>query len=80
VAGRTWALGHLQAVTGLDREAAVAHVDAAFALWERRSARVWRLDLSMLTSAGIGLVDPPEPVDRAAHAARLAHRHRAAGA
>jgi hypothetical protein len=35
-----WALGHLQAVTGLDLERAVAHVDAAFALWARRSARV----------------------------------------
>ena len=34
-----WALAHLQAVTGLDLERAVAHVNAAFALWQRRSAR-----------------------------------------
>ena len=74
-----WALGHLQAVTGLDLEQAVAHVDAAFALWERRSARAWALDLSMLTGAGITLAVPPNASDRAGHAVRTAAAHRATG-
>lgn len=71
-----WALDHLQAVTGLDPEQAIAHVDAAFELWEARSARVWSLDLSMLTGAGIRLAVPPDAVERAAHAERTAAAHR----
>ena len=74
-----WALAHLQTVTGLDLERAVAHVDAAFALWQRRSVRLWALDLSMLTAAGIGLAAPPGADDRAGNAERTTAQHRAAG-
>jgi hypothetical protein len=70
--GQEWALTHLQAVTGLDAARAVEHVDAAFALWEQRSARVWSLDLTMLTAAGISLAVPPGAAERAALAERTA--------
>jgi Domain of unknown function (DUF5710) len=47
------ALGHLQFVTGLNRARAERHVRDAFALWERRSAITWRVDLSIITALGI---------------------------
>lgn len=47
------ALGHLQLVTGMTRDQAERHVRAAFALWERRSAVRWQLDLSVIKNAGI---------------------------
>ena len=68
-------MAHLQAVTGLDRARSVAHVDAAFALWHRRSARA--LDLTMLTAAGIGLAVQPDADGRAGQAERRAAQHRA---
>ena len=74
-----WALSHLQAVTGLDYDAAVAHVDAAFATWDLRCERTWHLDLSILTAAGITTAAPPAAADRAAYAHRTASRHRATG-
>jgi hypothetical protein len=56
---------HLRAVTGMTDPQAQAHIADAFALWERRSARTWTLDLSMLTSAGVTLASPPQASDRA---------------
>ena len=38
------------------------HVTAAGELWTRRSGRVWTLDLSMLTDAGVTLARP-DPAD-----------------
>jgi hypothetical protein len=49
------ALGHLQFVTGMDRTRAERHVREAFALWERRSAVRWQVDLSLIAAAGIAL-------------------------
>jgi hypothetical protein len=49
------------------------HVRAANVLWTRRSARVWTLDLSMLTDAGATLARPEKATDRPA-AAELALR------
>ncbi len=48
-------LVHLRVVTGLTAVQALSHVDAAFALWEQRSARTWTLDLIKFTGAGITL-------------------------
>ena len=46
-----WALAHLQAVSGLDIDAALAH-DEAFALWVRRCEWSWPwTDLSVLSEA-----------------------------
>ncbi len=58
------ALEHLRAVTGMNAVEAETHVHDAFALWERRSARAWTLDLSLLTDADITLADPPQANQR----------------
>lgn len=72
------ALAHLKAVTGMTDPEVSRHVQAAGELWTRRSARVWTLDLTMLTDAGITLARPENAVDRAAAAERELHRVRAA--
>ena len=64
------ALAHLCAVTGMSMRQALAHVDDAFALWRARSLRSWSLDLAPLTTAGVTLAQPPDPLSRAAEAAR----------
>jgi hypothetical protein len=64
------ALAHLCTVTGMTGRQAVAHVDAAFAIWHSRCRRTWTLDLTMLTGAGITLTEPLSAVDRAAAADR----------
>ncbi|GGM34109.1 hypothetical protein GCM10012275_01840 [Longimycelium tulufanense] len=60
------ALAHLCSVTGMSQDEALDHVDAAFDLWRRRSLASWTLDLSMLTTAGITVVPPPDAKARAA--------------
>ncbi|GAA1089580.1 DUF5710 domain-containing protein [Nocardiopsis composta] len=59
------ALAHLREVTGMTDAQARGHVDDAFTVWEARSALVWSLDLSMLTSTGIEVTPPPEALSRA---------------
>lgn len=49
------ALAHLQFVTSMTRPQAERHVRDAFALWEQRSAIIWRADLSVIESADITL-------------------------
>ncbi|WP_116451505.1 DUF5710 domain-containing protein [Blastococcus litoris] len=55
------AKAHLRAVNGWSVGQADAHIDQARALWERRSAHEWRLDLGILTNAGIKVIEPPDP-------------------
>ncbi|SDC52621.1 hypothetical protein [Actinokineospora iranica] len=43
---------------------AALRVEAAFAVWSRRSAKTWALDLTMLTDAGVTLTPPPDAADR----------------
>lgn len=62
------ALAHLRAVTGMTDAEVSRHVRAANALWTTRSARIWELDLSMLTEAGITLARPEKAADRPAAA------------
>ena len=52
------AFEHLCQVTGMSAREADQHVEAAFAIWELRSASWWDLDLSILTRAGIALARP----------------------
>src|SRR4051812_32950254 len=52
------AIAHLRAVNGWSAADAQAHIDSAFELWNHRSARVWHLDLRVLTDAGIKVVQP----------------------
>jgi hypothetical protein len=52
------AFAHLLTLTGMSAAAAERHIDEAFALWHRRSATAWDLDLSTLTNAGITLSRP----------------------
>ena len=41
------------------------HIDAAFALWRRRSAITWDLDLNILIKANITVTKPPSATERA---------------
>ena len=59
------AFKHLCTVTGLPADQVSQHIDAAFALWRRRSAVAWELDLSTLIKAGIAVTKPPSAVERA---------------
>ncbi len=71
VRGRTEeAFAHLCSVTGMDRDAAGAHVDAAQQVWLARSRRTWELDLSMLTGVGLAIQRPPSRGERVGHAER----------
>ncbi|MFC4943297.1 DUF5710 domain-containing protein [Pseudonocardia sp. GCM10023141] len=71
VSGRTdEAFTHLRAVTGMTAVDAERHVDAAGQVWIARSARVWSLDLSMLTDAGVTLARPEAAGQRPAAAQR----------
>ncbi|MBA8825520.1 hypothetical protein FHX42_002871 [Saccharopolyspora lacisalsi] len=60
------AFAHLRAVTGMSEEKASEHVRSAFALWERRSAHQWSLDLRLLTDAGVTVAPPPDKAARVA--------------
>jgi hypothetical protein len=60
------ALAHLRSVSGMSESEAEDHVRAAFALWRRRSAVTWTLDLSILTTARITPVSPPSADERPA--------------
>ena len=51
------AMGHLQFVTRMTARQARRHVAEAFELWEVRSGTGWRLDLSVISRAGITLAD-----------------------
>lgn len=68
------AFTHLRVVTGMTLAEAFDHVRAAEELWVERSQRVWELDLSMLTDAGVTLRRPEPAADRPAAAARGLHR------
>lgn len=70
------ALAHLCHVNDWTPQQAWERVDAAFSVWDRRSARVWELDLSMLTDAGITVKPPPEATERVAAAAAGLHAQR----
>lgn len=59
------AFKHLCIVTGFPADRATQHIDAAYALWKRRSAITWKLDLSILLKAGIEVTQPPSPTERA---------------
>lgn len=70
------ALAHLRHVTGMTDQQAARHVDDAGRLWTERSARTWRLDLRMITDAGVTLRRPEAPVQRSRTADRVLHAHR----
>jgi hypothetical protein len=58
------AIDHLQAVTGMIDLEIERHIRDAFDQWERRSAVSWRVDLSLISAAGIR-VREPEPETQA---------------
>jgi hypothetical protein len=70
------ALAHLRTVTGMTDAEVSSHVHAAGDLWTRRSARVWTLDLTMLTDAGVTLARPEKAADRPALAEQALRRER----
>jgi hypothetical protein len=55
---------HLVKVTKMTQDQASNHIDEAFTLWRQRSLTAWRLDLSMLTNAGIALAPRPNADER----------------
>ena len=68
--GRTSeAFAHLCAVTGMSSVEATVHLDVSVTTWEARNRRTWHLDLSILTSAGIELMAPPDAAARSRIAA-----------
>ncbi|MEU1661536.1 DUF5710 domain-containing protein [Streptomyces griseofuscus] len=70
------AFAHLTKVTKMDGVTARRHIDTAFALWRRRSAHAWTLDLSILTDAGVTVQRPPSADKRrGVAAATLAAEH-----
>lgn len=74
------ALTHLREVTGMSDQQVNRHVKDAGRLWTERSARHWRLDLRMLTDAGVTLRRPEGPGERARSADRALAQHRASPA
>jgi hypothetical protein len=56
------AIDHLQAVTGMTDAETERHIRDAFDRWGRRSEVSWRVDLSLITAAGIRVREPaPTP-------------------
>ena len=55
------ALTHLRTVTGMTDAEVSQHVQAVGDLWTERSRRVWTLDLTALTDAGVTLARPEIP-------------------
>ncbi len=53
------AFTHLLTVTGMSAADGDRHVADAFAVWEARSAFTWKVDLSILTRAGIAVAQSP---------------------
>ena len=68
------AFQHLCTVTGLSADRANQHIDAAFALWRRRSAVTWELDLSILVRAGVAVTKPPSATERAGLPSKILRR------
>lgn len=64
------ALAHLSAVTAMPADEAREHVEESYRIWRMRSRRNWRLDLSILTKAGVTPKPPPESHQRARAAER----------
>jgi hypothetical protein len=58
------ALCHLMKVNICTREEATTHVRAAYTTWKKRSELDWKLDLGILTRAGIRVAIPPEASNR----------------
>lgn len=73
------AFAHLMMVTGWSKPQADEHVRAAFATWQRRSQTLWKLDLSMLTTAGVTISRPPDAADRLETAKTTLRTHRQPG-
>lgn len=68
------ALVHLCEVTGMSDAEVEVHVESANAVWIRRSARDWELDLRMLTDVGVTVIRPGDPAQRRSEADRELRR------
>jgi hypothetical protein len=55
---------HLMKVNIWTREEATTHVRAAYATWKKRTELDWKLDLGILTRAGLRVAMPPEASNR----------------
>jgi Domain of unknown function (DUF5710) len=74
------AFAHLLTVTGMSAADGQRHIDAAFGLWQQRSAGAWDLDLSILTAAGVSARPVGAATTRAEAAGRELYRARKAKA
>mgnify|MGYP000230902116 CR=1 FL=1 len=52
------ARAHFKAVAGIGDQEITRRVQTAFALWDTRSRQAWTLDVSMLSCAGLKVVNP----------------------
>jgi hypothetical protein len=71
----TEAFKHLSTITGLPADQVSQHINAAFALWRRRSAIAWELDLSILVRAGVAVTKPPSVTERADLPSKILRRN-----
>jgi hypothetical protein len=77
VTGRTdEAFAHLRAITGMSETQARAHIRSAEEVWIKRSARVWHLDLNVLTGVGVTVRRPEAAANRPAAADRALRQER----
>lgn len=58
------ALRHLGVVTGMSEAECEAHVDAAVETWKQRSRHQWKLDLGIITAAGIRAHKPSSETEQ----------------
>lgn len=58
------AFAHLRAVTGMSSAETETHIDASWTRWMALNQRQWRLDLGILTGAGIEMAAPPDALAR----------------
>jgi hypothetical protein len=59
-----WVFDYLMEIRKTDATAANRHIKEAFDLWEKRSEKVWSLDLSILTDCDVEVSPPPSAAQR----------------
>lgn len=59
-----WVFDYLMEIRKIDATAANQHIKEAFELWEKRSEKVWALDLSILTDCDVEVAPPPSAAQR----------------
>jgi len=59
-----WVFDFLMEIRGDDATTLNKHIKEAFEVWEKRSEKVWELDLSILTDCDVEVTPPPGAMQR----------------